>query len=406
MTDKSSDGNRKKGFGGFGDLVSDVSKDIESATRESSNPPTPKSEATVSSASSTQHTTAQTGAPQVNEQPPPHSHSHEIDSPPNGSHVPDWILYQPIKKRNVIRVGSSGAKWVGGIGIIVMVILISIGNPDQEKSTSHTPSSADSAPSTYAPAAIPNSEPTIPSAAVYSPVLPMEDKPPVGTNLSLSRDQIRYCLSEDIRLGVMKNTINQHANNEVDLFNTKIHDYNSRCGKFRYRRGSLESVQSEVEANRLMLEADGFARLVDLRGESAQVKDTQEDKMPSNGKSLTDDELFGTQTEQKLQKTDSQPKRYEEARSPASASDKGIVNSPHTANFARCSDGRYSNLCDHSLLVGTENAKVRAAEHTANFARCSDGRYSNLCNHSLLVGAEIAEVRAAEHRARSNKNYP
>ncbi|MDP1638154.1 MAG: hypothetical protein DID89_2727548624 [Candidatus Nitrotoga sp. CP45] len=332
MTDKSCDGDRKKGFGGFGDLVSDVSKDIESATRESSNPPTPKSEATVSSTSSTQHTTAQTEVPRANK--PPVSHR-----PPSG---------------------RSGAKWFWGIGI-VMVILIGIGNSGKEKNTSHTPSPAYSQPSTYAPAAIPIAEPTTPSASVYSPALPKEDKPPVGTNLSLSRDQIRYCLSEDIRLGVMKNTINQYANNEVDLFNTKIHDYNSRCGKFRYRRGALESVQSEVEANRLMLEADGFARLVDLRGESAQIKDTQ--------------------TEQKLQKLDSQPKRHEEARSPASPSDKGNVNSPHTANFARCSDGRYSNLCDHSLLVGTENAEVSAAEHTASFARCSDGRYSNLCNH-------------------------
>lgn len=375
MTDKSSDGDRKKGFGGFGDLVSDVSKDIESATCESANPPTPKSEATVSSTSSTQHTTAQTEVPRANKPP--------ISSRPPG--------------------GGSGAKWAWGIGIMT-VILISIGNSVKEKSTSHTPSPTYSPQSTDTPASIP--ETSTPPASVYSPALPKEDKPPVGTNLSLSRGQIRYCLSEDIRLGVMKNTINQHANNEVDLFNTKIHDYNSRCGNFRYRRGSLESVQSEVEANRLILEADGLARLVDLRGESAQVKDSQADKMPSNDKGLTNDEFFGTQTEQKLQKSDNQPNRHEEARSPASPSDKGMVNSSHRANFARCSDGRYSNLCDHSLLVGTENAKVSAAEHTANFARCSDGRYSSICDHSLLVGTEIAEVRDAEHRARSNKNYP
>ncbi len=359
MTDKSSDGDRKKGFAGFGDLVSDVSKDIESATRESSNPPTPKYEAAVSSTSSTQHTTAQKEVPRANK-------------PPMSPRTPG---------------GSSNAKWVLGIAI-AMVIFINIVNSVKEKSTSHTPSTTYSPQSTDTPASIPETSP--PPASVYSPALPKEDKPPVGTNLSLSRDQIRYCLSEDIRLGVMKNTINQHANNEVDLFNTKVHDYNSRCGKFRYRRGSLESVQSEVETNRLMLEADGLARLVDLRGESAQVKDTQ--------------------AEQNLQKSDSQPKRHEEARSPESPSDKRIVNSSHTANFARCSDGRYSNLCDHSLLVGTENAKVSAAapsdsgikisQDRENYTTCISGEYPSICKHSLLTSAEATQVAAAELRAK------
>ena len=248
MTDEKNNtsGSSGKGFGGFGDLVSDVSKDIESATRESSNPTTPKFRATASSTSSTQHTTAQTEVPRVNKLP---------------------VSPQPPS-------GSSGAKWFWGIGI-VMVVLISIGNSGKETSTSYTPSPAYSQPPTYAPAAIPTTEPTTPPASAYSPALPREDKPPVGTNISLSRDQIRYCLSEDIRLGAMKNAINQYADSDVDLFNAKVYDYNSRCGNFRYRRGSLESVRSEVEVNRLTLEAEGSARLVDLRGGSAQVRNAE-----------------------------------------------------------------------------------------------------------------------------------
>lgn len=250
MADKLPNGDGNKGFGGFGDLVSDVSKDIESATRESSNQPIPKPKVTAPSTSGSQHTTAQTEAPQVNKLP-------ESPLPPSG---------------------SSNAKWFWGIGI-VMVVLIGIGNSGKEKSPSHSPSPA------YSPAATP--ETTTPPASVYSPVLPKEDKPPVGTNISLSRDQIRYCLSEDIRLGAMKNAINQYADSDVDLFNAKVHDYNSRCGKFRYRRGSLESVRSEVEANRLTLEADGFAKLEDLRAATAQVRNT-DDKLlqPKSGNHL------------------------------------------------------------------------------------------------------------------------
>jgi hypothetical protein len=225
-----------KGFSGFGDLVSDVSKDIESAARESSDPPAPQSKAAASSSGNPQHTTAQTETPRVNKLPV----SPQLPS------------------------GSSGAKWLWGIGI-VMVVLIGIGNSGKEKSTSYSPSPAYSPPPTYAPAATPTPEPTASPAQVYSPVLPREDKPPVGTNISLSRDQIRYCLSEDIRLGAMKDAINQYADNEVDLFNANVHDYNSRCGKFRYRRGSLESVRSEVETDRLMLEAEGRQFISDFK---------------------------------------------------------------------------------------------------------------------------------------------
>ena len=305
-----------KGFGGFGDLVSDVSKDIEFATRESSNPPTHQSKAAASSTSSTQHTTAQTEVHRVNKLP-------VAPQPPGG---------------------NSGAKWLWSIGI-VMVVLIGFGNSGKKESPSYSPSPTYSPPPTYAPAAIPTTEPTTLPASVYSPVLPREDKPPAGTNISLSRDQIRYCLSEDIRLGAMKNAINQYADSEVDLFNTKVHDYNSRCGNFRYRRGSLESVRSEVETNRAALEAAGSARLVDSSGEQAQVKSTK--------------------IKQKERESDDQPRRHSENQSTATPNHKGTANRSDRANYTSCIDGRYPSLCNHSWLVGDEIAEVKAAEYRA-----------------------------------------
>ncbi|MEQ1814795.1 MAG: hypothetical protein ABL860_10160 [Candidatus Nitrotoga sp.] len=102
-----------KGFGGFSDLVSDVSKDIESAARESTSQPTYQPEATTSSTSGSQHTTAQTESPRVNKLP-------VSPLPPSG---------------------SSSAKWFWGIGI-VLVVLIGIGNSGKEKNPSHSPSPA------------------------------------------------------------------------------------------------------------------------------------------------------------------------------------------------------------------------------------------------------------------------
>jgi uncharacterized membrane protein len=221
------------GFGGFGDLVSDVSKDIESATRESSNTPTHQPKATAPSTSNTQHTTAQTEVPQGNKPP-----------------------VSPLPPSS-----SSGAKWFWGIGI-VMVVLIGIGIYGKKENPSYSPSPTNSPPPTYTPAAIPVPASDMPPASVYSPVLPREDKPPIGNGLALSRDQIRYCLSQKIRIDSIDKIVNTSLSGEVDSFNALVGDYNSRCSHFKYRRGSLEGVPTEVDGERFNIEAAAQSKWV------------------------------------------------------------------------------------------------------------------------------------------------
>ena len=81
--------------------------------------------------------------------------------------------------------------------------------------------------------------------------------PPVGTDILLTRNQIRYCLSEEIRIDSWQNEVNEYSESSVDAFNLAVGDCNSRCSSFRYRRESLESIRSEVEANRESLAAEG-----------------------------------------------------------------------------------------------------------------------------------------------------
>jgi hypothetical protein len=76
----------------------------------------------------------------------------------------------------------------------------------------------------------------------------------------LSSAQIRYCVSEDIRLSAGKVVVNQYLDTDVARFNALVSDYNSRCGQFQYRRGALESARADVEARRATLEAEGVAR--------------------------------------------------------------------------------------------------------------------------------------------------
>jgi hypothetical protein len=75
----------------------------------------------------------------------------------------------------------------------------------------------------------------------------------------LNEAQIRYCLSEKIRVSAWKEGVNNYSQNSVDEFNTAVADYNARCSHFRYRSGSLESVRAQVEVNRYKIRSQGIA---------------------------------------------------------------------------------------------------------------------------------------------------
>lgn len=92
-----------------------------------------------------------------------------------------------------------------------------------------------------------------------------ETIPPVGTNNVLNSSQIRYCLSEKIRMDAVETSINTYSQQEIDYFNNAVSDYNSRCGAFKYRRGALSSVENSVNANSSALRAEGLNKLKDWR---------------------------------------------------------------------------------------------------------------------------------------------
>lgn len=78
--------------------------------------------------------------------------------------------------------------------------------------------------------------------------------PPVGQSNVLLVAQIRWCFRENIRLDVRKALVDN--NFEVAAFNRNIEDYNQRCGRYRYRKGTLERARREVEKLRYQIESD------------------------------------------------------------------------------------------------------------------------------------------------------
>jgi len=144
--------------------------------------------------------------------------------------------------------GSSGGKWLLGIGAVVGVIWLvgASGNKNTSSPSSYTPSSYATAPTSQPPVDEPQ-----------APRRPTEEMPPVGRDHILGAAQIRYCLAEDIRMEAAKGSLNNYSDSNVDQFNTMAADYNSRCGAFRYRSGALESARSDIEPFRFELVAEG-----------------------------------------------------------------------------------------------------------------------------------------------------
>jgi hypothetical protein len=101
--------------------------------------------------------------------------------------------------------------------------------------------------------------PPWPSATVqtgpYRPADTSEVVPPVGSELSLSQSNIRYCSYQGIRLDSARAMIVTEYQRQ--RFNAGVHDFNSRCGSYRYFQSDRDTVDAELPGKRFTLEAEG-----------------------------------------------------------------------------------------------------------------------------------------------------
>jgi hypothetical protein len=320
--------NDKKGFGAFADLVSDVSKEIETPVQTPA-PATEPVKVTVT--------------PQ----------------PQNSSHPSQPQQPTPAKVPQNTTGGSKGGTpwWWIAFGVFVIFAII---EGSEEKSVVYPAAPASTYQETYPPSATSTEEPVQVPRDPKNP----EEMPPVGTDLVFSHNQIRYCLSMDVRLGTIKDALDNHSQTEVDNFNSSIEDYNSRCSKFRYRRGSLESVRSEVTLNHPTLVTEGLKTLESWRGA---------DSHPKKSKHKTDDEsdtdLFVPQAsnDQSAQNrdTDLKEKTAEEQNSIESVcSGEKLLNGP--AAYYKCLASQNSKLAmtpsppDLSALNPDERSSIES----------------------------------------------
>jgi hypothetical protein len=226
--------NNKKGFGGFNDMVSDVTKELEILTAK----PTTKPEQPV-----------QEPPPKT----PPAPSPAEQKETPNTSDAP--------KK-------SSDSSWIWWI-IAIFILAATIDSVNKSNDGNSKPTGNEQ--TNYSNDAVPLEDSPLP-APIQEPILAedLEEMPSVGNDLVLSHNQIRYCLSENVRLEVINNALNANSQHEIDSFNAAVNDYNSRCSAYKYPQGLLERVQSEVSLNRSSLVVQGLKTLARWRSQVAQ----------------------------------------------------------------------------------------------------------------------------------------
>lgn len=178
---------------------------------------------------------------------------------------------QPAYTGSPTSGGSSGKWWLIAIGVVGFFIWAYNSGEEAPDYADYAPAAEAPAPE-YEPAAeapapeyAPAAEAQAPEdAPAYSPgpepaTASDEEMPPAGSGLVFNRSQIRYCLSEKVRISAWEGQVDEYSETSVDAFNEAVNYYNMRCSNFQYRVGALESVRAEVDANRHALTLQGKA---------------------------------------------------------------------------------------------------------------------------------------------------
>lgn len=148
---------------------------------------------------------------------------------------------------------TAGRRWAAVSAGLIAVI----GLANWPRDT--TPYRAPSSSSTYSPtpAYAPTQPAYAPPAAPQDPYA--ESKPGIGAGQTLSRNEIRYCLSERVRVEATSDYLDTTRQSHIDRYNAMVGDYNERCSNFRYRQSDMNSAKATVDTSGDRLKAQAAA---------------------------------------------------------------------------------------------------------------------------------------------------
>ena len=99
-----------------------------------------------------------------------------------------------------------------------------------------------------------------------------ESKPSSYTSSSLTRNELRYCMAENIRLDTIKNKINNYSNYEIDKYNRLSDEYNKLCQNTKYYINDQKYVQKQIDARKSIIQQEGINRFWKKKQTKKHVK--------------------------------------------------------------------------------------------------------------------------------------
>jgi len=176
------------------------------------------------------------------------SNGHSSQSPNTNT------AFQPPPKKAPPPQALQWALIVGGL----LVLLAFCTHKGTSSNTPNSPADQTPAPSVAAPNdPSSSSAPSDPASSNYS----SESKPDIGRGNILSEGEIRYCISEGIRLEAARAAIDKTNNHQIERFNTLIDDFNGRCSNYKYRQSDYDRAQQASSSEREMLVTQGEAEI-------------------------------------------------------------------------------------------------------------------------------------------------
>lgn len=156
---------------------------------------------------------------------------------------------------------SSGSRWPNHLTYLIAALIVG--------GAAYWISQNTSKPSINSSSPMPS--PSAQPSAMAAPPPPKrvseteEALPPIGQDNLLTSAQIRYCVAQSFRLDGAERALDARSQAAVIRYNVLIDDFNSRCSKYRYRKGTLEPIQAEVGRRRTALEQEGAALVLPIR---------------------------------------------------------------------------------------------------------------------------------------------
>jgi len=84
---------------------------------------------------------------------------------------------------------------------------------------------------------------------------------PSTSDLILGVNELRWCLSQRVRLQAARAAVDHNDNDQIDRFNALLADFRPRCVEYRYRKRDMEVAEGDVAQWTERLKAEGV-RLV------------------------------------------------------------------------------------------------------------------------------------------------